>query len=392
MPEDKWNARGEGRREQRTHAPTGGRGAQGGLRIGEMERDAILGHGIADFLRESIMKRADGYQTVICNGCGTIPIYNERESMHLCPMCDGPVKYIGDSANNLDILPATKRSVASFSRVEIPYSFKLLDQELNTYLNMGMRVLTDKDVKKFRPPPYSELTADQERSLLETALPDRVLPETTVLEYLPAVEEAEVRPEDLTALGATEIVENAPAVAAPVSVPVQEPLEDGVVLKLGNMNIGMPTQFSTGQAEEEDDISFVRDDGQQEQGQPLQQNQNKYQQNQGQGQGQGVNVQTTNQPVLVIPLNVNKPPNPTEIVPAPAPGAPNTIAGDTSENAMRGIGQTTRNNTRNNSRNGPRNNSTQKSNAASVVTVNKVGGGSAPPPAANVRVTVNKTG
>ena len=95
MPEDKWNARSEGRREQRTHQPTGGRGAQGGLRIGEMERDAILGHGVADFLKESIMKRADGYSTIICNGCGTIPIYNEAQGLTICPMCDGPIKYIG---------------------------------------------------------------------------------------------------------------------------------------------------------------------------------------------------------------------------------------------------------------------------------------------------------
>jgi DNA-directed RNA polymerase II subunit RPB2 len=65
MPEDKWNARAEGRKEQRTHAPTGGRGNQGGLRIGEMERDAIVGHGITDFVRESYMKRADGYSTFI---------------------------------------------------------------------------------------------------------------------------------------------------------------------------------------------------------------------------------------------------------------------------------------------------------------------------------------
>ena len=380
MPEDKWNARGEGRREQRTHAPTGGRGAQGGLRIGEMERDAILGHGISDFLRESIMKRADGYQTVICNGCGTIPIYNEREGRFICPMCDGPVKYIGDSATTLDILPPTKRSVASFSRVEIPYSFKLLDQELNTYLNMGMRVLTAKDVKLFRPPPFSELTGEQERALLEAALPQRVLPETAILEYLPAPEEPEVRPEDLEALGATEAPapEPAPAEAVPVPAPRSND-QEGIVLKLGNMSIGMPADVE--QKEEEDDISFVRE--------PVDAEAEAEAQPQAQAQPQnGVNVQTTNQPVLVIPLNMNKSADATQVIPAPAPGAPQTIAVDTSPSAMRGIGAAPP----------PRNNTSQKKRnpgapAPSVVNVNKVGAApAAAAPAANVKVTVNKTG
>jgi hypothetical protein len=388
MPEDKWNARGEGRREQRTHAPTGGRGAQGGLRIGEMERDAILGHGIADFMRESLMKRADGYQTVVCNGCGTIPIHNERERMFICPMCDGPLRYIGDSATTLDILPPTKRSVASFSRVEMPYAVKLLDQEMNTYLNMGMRFLTTKDVKKFRPPPFSELTGDQEAALLGAALPERVLPETAVLEYLPQPEEPEVRPEDLAALGATEEKEPAPA---PAAVPVPAPTanqQDGVVMKIGNMNIGM----QQAPQEEEDDISFVQQqEGEampgEQQNQQNQPQQNQPQQNQQGGGMQGVNVQTTSQPVLVIPLNVNKQPEPTQVIPAPAPGAPQTIAVDTSPSAMQGIGGAPP----------PRNNTSQKNrraappNPGATVSVNKVGG-AAPPPAANVRVTVNKTG
>jgi hypothetical protein len=383
MPEDKWNARGEGRREQRTHAPTGGRGAQGGLRIGEMERDAILGHGVADFLRESLMKRADGYQTVVCNGCGTIPIYNEREGRFICPMCDGPVKYIGDSSTTLDILPPTKRSVASFSRVEMPYAVKLLDQEMNTYLNMGMRFLTTKDVKHFRPPPFAELTGDQEQALLDAALPERVLPETTILEYLPAPEEPEVRPEDLAALGAVEEPEPAPEPVAAVPVPAPTSNnQNGIVLNLGNMNIGMPTTPE----EEEDDISFVRGEEQQEQPQQQPQQPQQQQQPNQQGGGQGVNVQTTSQPVLVIPLNMNKPADPTQVIPAPAPGAPQTIAVDTSPNAMRGIGAAQP----------PRNNTSQKKRnigapAPSVVNVSKVGG-SAPPPAANVRVTVNKTG
>ena len=74
MTEDKWNARGQGRKEQRTHQPTGGRGNQGGLKIGELERDSIIGHGISAFTQESFMLRSDGTSFWVCNSCGTIPI------------------------------------------------------------------------------------------------------------------------------------------------------------------------------------------------------------------------------------------------------------------------------------------------------------------------------
>jgi DNA-directed RNA polymerase II subunit RPB2 len=376
MPEDKWNARAEGRREQRTHAPTGGRGAQGGLRIGEMERDAILGHGISDFLRESLMKRADGYQTVVCNGCGTIPIYNEGESLFICSMCDGPVKYIGDSVNTLEILPPTKRSVASFSRIEIPYAFKLLDQELNTYLNMGLRVLTDKDVKQFRLPALSELTADQERNLLEAALPERVLPETSVPEYIPPVEEPEVRTEDLTALGVTPApAEPEPAlpVAAPVAAVAPAPAEQGVLLQLGNMSIGMPTSIDSVQPqaiEGDDDIPLSNQP-------PVALT----------TPNNSVNVQTTNQPVLVVPLSMNRNPAPTELIQPPAPGAPSTLAVDTSPNALSGIAPPRSNTPNRNKR------SNSPTPAPSVVNVNKVGGGMpSAAQAANVRVNVSKLG
>ena len=116
--------------------------------------------------------------------------------------------------------------------------------------------------------------------------------------------------------------------------------------------------------------------------QPQQQQQPQPQQ-QG-GGGQGIHVQTSSQPILVIPLNVNKQPDPTQVIPAPAPGAPQTIAVDTSPSAMQGIGAAP-----------PRNNTSQKNRRApaqGAVSVNKVGSSAAPPPAANVRVTVNKTG
>jgi hypothetical protein len=201
MPEDKWNARAEGRREQRTHAPTGGRGNQGGLRIGEMERDAILGHGISDFVRESYMKRADSYTTVLCNGCGTIPIYNVGKRLYICPLCDGPVRFIGDAATSLEIIPPNKRSLATFSNVEIPYATKVLEQELAFFLNMSMRMLTSHDVTHLRGAPLVEMTADQQKSALDATLPERVVLETTLPEMIEAKEDIEIRPEQLAALG-----------------------------------------------------------------------------------------------------------------------------------------------------------------------------------------------
>lgn len=150
MTEDKWNARGEGRREQRTHQPTGGRGNEGGMKLGEMERDAILAHGVSAFQNESYMKRSDGTTLMVCNGCGTIPIYNEKQNLYLCTMCDGPIQYSSDKANNLEPIPPPVRSGVTFSKVQFPYATKLFLQELQTFANIGTRILTSHDVTKFK--------------------------------------------------------------------------------------------------------------------------------------------------------------------------------------------------------------------------------------------------
>ena len=172
MTEDKWNARGQGRREQRTHQPTGGRGNEGGLRIGEMERDAIVGHGISMFVRESIMKRGDGETFLMCNGCGTIPIYNESEQFYACPLCDGPFEYSGKTVNTLELIPPNKRSLATFSKVEMPYVVKLLEQELSTYMNIGMRFVTEKYLKHLPKPDASILRDSLMDEFKDIPLPD----------------------------------------------------------------------------------------------------------------------------------------------------------------------------------------------------------------------------
>ena len=395
MPEDKWNARGEGKREQRTHQPTGGRGAQGGLRIGEMERDAILGHGISGFLQESIMKRADGYTTIVCNGCGTIPIFNEREQLTICPMCDGPVKYIGATANNLEILPPLKRSVATFSKINIPYAYKLLDQEMNAYMNMGMRVLTEADVKHFRGPPLGEITADEETRLLGTVLSERVLLDTEVPAMIIPPEEVEVKPEDLAALGlSVEEEKEKEELTKIVDVPQPNGQTNTFTIQLPqgmNMNPNANTQVPNTSGIEEttlDDIPYSEEGGT-----PAPQMQGG-----GGGGGGGVNVQTTNQPVLVIPMNVGVPAARTEYYNSPMPGAPGTFAVDTSPGAMKSLGlplpqqrvAAAGGGTTRRSSGGGSFNRGGGGGAAPVVTVQRQGAGPSNNP--NVRVQVTKQG
>ena len=64
MVEDKINYRDTGSRTLLTHQPLEGRSAGGGLRIGEMERDALIGHGASAFIQESFMKRSDEHDVL----------------------------------------------------------------------------------------------------------------------------------------------------------------------------------------------------------------------------------------------------------------------------------------------------------------------------------------
>ena len=59
MVKDKINSRATGKYTQKTRQAPSGRAIGGGLRIGEMERDSLLSHGLMSFLNESMMKRSD---------------------------------------------------------------------------------------------------------------------------------------------------------------------------------------------------------------------------------------------------------------------------------------------------------------------------------------------
>ena len=153
MVKDKVNARATGPRTLMTRQTVQGRANDGGLRIGEMERDGILAHGASAFLNESYMVRGDQYYMAVCNKTGAIAVYNETRNLFLSPYADGPIQF-GDTVNGTKNVKNVSRFGRSFSIVRVPYALKLLLQELQT-MNVQMRLITDANVDQLMNLGYS---------------------------------------------------------------------------------------------------------------------------------------------------------------------------------------------------------------------------------------------
>lgn len=111
MSRDKIHSRSSGPIVSMTRQPAEGRSSHGGLRFGEMERDCMIAHGASSFLRERLMDVSDKYCIYICNSCGMPVISNPDKNIYECKKCNN----YGD-----------------FSKTYMPYSCKLLFQELQT--------------------------------------------------------------------------------------------------------------------------------------------------------------------------------------------------------------------------------------------------------------------
>jgi len=70
LVEDKIHSRSRGPKTSLTRQAPEGRSRDGGLRLGEMERDAILAHGLAKFLKEKLLDNSDAFTTWVCDKCG----------------------------------------------------------------------------------------------------------------------------------------------------------------------------------------------------------------------------------------------------------------------------------------------------------------------------------
>ena len=113
---DKAHQRSHGPRTILTRQPPEGRARDGGLRLGEMERDCLIAHGLSYFLKEKFMDCSDAYVTYVCDVCGLFArhvLRNTKKGMptelYYCPACNNKTK---------------------ISKIMIPYAFKLLLQEL----------------------------------------------------------------------------------------------------------------------------------------------------------------------------------------------------------------------------------------------------------------------
>jgi DNA-directed RNA polymerase II subunit RPB2 len=83
MVEDKINYRATGPKKLLTHQPVEGRSNDGGLRIGEMERDILVSHGMSKFLNESLMDRSDSAKVLFQSETGLFDSNEDYESTTL---------------------------------------------------------------------------------------------------------------------------------------------------------------------------------------------------------------------------------------------------------------------------------------------------------------------
>ena len=120
----KKQARGFGRKQNLTHQPIPGIRNDGGLRLGEMEKDLLVAYGCSYLLIERLCISSDAYNVVTCS-CGQITHFDVHEMNYKCLICNRKGK-TKDVTNMLD-------------RSRVSYPIKLFIQTLaGAHVKIGM--------------------------------------------------------------------------------------------------------------------------------------------------------------------------------------------------------------------------------------------------------------
>ncbi|XP_069001311.1 DNA-directed RNA polymerase I subunit RPA2 [Embiotoca jacksoni] len=131
MVSDKFQVRTTGARDKVTNQPVGGRNIQGGIRFGEMERDALLAHGSSFLLHDRLFNCSDRSVAQVCVDCGSL----------LSPLLEKPPPYWSAMRHRQTVCTLCGKS-DSIDTVSVPYVFRYFVAEL-----AAMNIKVKLDVK-----------------------------------------------------------------------------------------------------------------------------------------------------------------------------------------------------------------------------------------------------